>query len=243
MVNIQHVVSFSIFEKFNNIVTGISTRKSGSMTSGEKLHSENLSKFFSKFNISLKNIVFMHQVHGNKVIRITDEKLPYISKCDGIITGKKNIFLCATTADCLPIVFYDPCFQTIGICHAGYKGILSGIIKNMLDNLIKSGSCVDDLVIGIGPSIGECCYDVRTDRIDEFIRTFGEIKNMFRNRKNEYLLDLKTVAVWFMTKYGVDRGNIQVFPVCTRCNIDQFYSYRGDTKKTFGEFVTFIGKK
>src|SRR3989344_4656004 len=177
-------------------------------------------------NLHLKKIVFMKQVHGN-VTSFVDLSSPgVILDTDGIITNKQHIALCALTADCLPIFIYDPKNLCVGVVHAGYKGILKGVIEEATANFVKKASKVTDLLIGIGPSIGVCCYSVSRERVGQFQDKFAGFEDIYSADKGRYFLDLKSVAKQILVNSGVNSKNIDTMPVCTSCNNNIYYSYR-----------------
>ena len=168
----------------------------------------------------------MKQVHGN-VTSFVDLSSPgVILDTDGIITNKQHIALCALTADCLPIFIYDPKNLCVGVVHAGYKGILKGVIEEATANFVKKASKVTDLLIGIGPSIGVCCYSVSRERVGQFQDKFAGFEDIYSADKGRYFLDLKSVAKQILVNSGVNSKNIDTMPVCTSCNNNIYYSYR-----------------
>lgn len=233
--------SFTIFSKYKDLICVISTRESNSMKTNGKFQDKNINNFFKPYKIKKESIMFMDQVHGSRIAAVSKKNLGNLLPCDGIITSEKNIYLCVLTADCLPVIFYDPVMRIVGAAHAGYKGILAGIIENMLKIFLNSGSKVKNITVAIGPSIGVCCYNVDKNRINKFIKKFGNIPGMYKKENNESYLNLKQVVVKLLQRYKVKNSNIEVLPICTKCNINKFYSYRGDSKNTFGEFMTFAG--
>jgi len=177
-------------------------------------------------------------------------KLAYILNADGLITNKKNVFLCIVTADCLPVIFYDEKMGIVGIAHVGYKGILKGILKNMVLGFKKMRSDTKDILVGIGPAIGVCCYDVSYERIkmfDNLLNADGDsgqarMTNLYQLRKGKYFLDLKNIAKQIFISEGILEKNIEVSDICTKDNIKEFFSFRGEGPKNFGEFATIVGR-
>ena len=82
-----------------------------------------------------KNLILMHQTHSNKVIEIDKNNIEKKVNSDAIITRLKNIALGVVTADCVPILIYDYKNKVVGCIHAGWKGALSGIIKNTVTRI------------------------------------------------------------------------------------------------------------
>jgi len=167
-------------------------------------------------------------------------KLVHIPKADGLITSRKNVFLGVVTADCLPVIFYDKKSEIVGIVHAGYKGILKGILKNMVLSFKKLGSDTKNILVAIGPSIGVCCYDVSIERVEMFVNAFEGIKT-HKIRNGKYFLDLKNIAKQSLISEGVSENNIEVSNICTKDYIKDFFSFRGEGR-IVGEFVTIVGR-
>lgn len=228
------------FSKNNGLVHGISTRFFGSIKDKGRINEGDLKKFLDVLNIDRKNVVFPEQVHGSNVIIIDDSKKKFILNADGLITAKKNFFLGVVTADCLPVIFYDETMGIVGISHAGYKGLLSGILQEMLKAMKKMGVDVKNIKIAIGPAIGVCCYDVSIERVELFKNAFKSIKT-HEKRNGKYFLDLKNIAKQRLILEGVPENNIEVSDICTKDNIKDFFSFRGEGKEKFGEFATIIG--
>ena len=85
-----------------------------------------------------KNLIIPDQYHSNKCLIATPNN-PY-PKCDALVTSDNSLILGITAADCLPIIFYDPKNHVIGIAHAGWKGLVKGVIQNTLNKMIKLGA-------------------------------------------------------------------------------------------------------
>lgn len=171
------VYKFNIFEGLN-IVCGVSVRQLGSMAGSEKVNKKNVEKFCEILNIDPARTVFPRQTHSANIRFVDNINVCKLDNADGLITDKRNIFLGIVTADCLPICFFDRKLGLVGIAHAGYKGILKGIVLKMIDRFKKFGSNLSDIKIAIGPSIGRGCYDVLPDRIKQFKKHIRKIQFM-----------------------------------------------------------------
>lgn len=234
--------TFHLFQKYPELITHISTKKDGNMlTKDRKISVRKVKQYLKSRYADTRDVVVMGQVHGNDVRLIQKKQTSKITQTDGLLTKEKNIFLGVVTADCLPIIFYDPVQKSIGVCHAGYKGLLRGIIQVEVNKLKEMGTKSDQLLVGIGPAIGTCCYDVTEDRIAEFQKRHPTLIDFFIKKDGKYFLDLKIIAVQFLRALGIKETNIEIIPICTKSQNDLFYSYRGDTPESFGDFVTLIG--
>lgn len=239
----EDIVFFESLAKNTDVLQAVSTRVFGSMKTNGIFAKGSLEKFLSKLKIDFEKAVFMKQAHGSR-IKIVDTKTKgLIEGVDGMLTDKKNIFLCATTADCLPIAFYEPEKKIAGVTHAGYKGILKGILPSMVKGLIQLGADIKKVKACIGPGIGICCYDVKKQRVKDFQNSFPGFEDMFRLSGSRFFLDLKKITKSELIRLGIEKNNIEDLQICTKCNNERFFSFRGDTRESFGEFVTVIGVK
>ncbi len=173
---------------------------------------ENIAKYYELPN---HNIITLHQTHSNqsKILKNNPDKEEYIY--DGVVTNKKNLILSILTADCAPILFYDPKKIIIGACHAGWKGALSGIIENTLKNMTYLGSKSEDIKCAIGPCIGKKSYYVRKD----FYKIFTS-----KNKKNgQFFIKLSSDRYLFSLKdFIINKLKLlKISDICT-INIDTF---------------------
>jgi len=236
----NNIYKFKIL-KSQNIIHGVSTKFFGSIKNNGNINKKNLKSFLDAIHLEVKSVVFPEQVHGSSVVTIDDSKKQFIQNADGLITNKKNVFLGIVIADCLPVIFYDEKMDIVGVAHAGYKGVLGGILQEMLVLMRKMGADVKNIKIAIGPAIGVCCYDVPIERVEIFEDTFRGIKT-HEKRYGKYFLNLKNIAKQIFISEGILEKNIEVSDVCTKENIKNFYSLRGDGPKNFGEFATVVGR-
>jgi len=196
---------------------------------------ENLSKFAQGIGIT-GDIISMKQIHSSTVRAIENTSDLRISATDGLITSKKNLPLSVLTADCLPLLFYDPKQQVIGVVHAGYKGILNHIIENTIHRFTTDfTSDPKDIIVGIGPCIEMMCYEVSQELIGEFDKAFPEFENICAEIGGKYFLNLREVAQQSLAKAGILKEHIEVMNICTKCD-KNFYSYRSGDK--FERFVS-----
>jgi YfiH family protein len=133
---------------------------------------------------------------------------------DGLWTEEPDLPLLALTADCLPIaiVRVDGDLPGVAVLHAGWRGLLGGIVAEGVRSL--GGR----LHAAIGPAIGPCCYEVGEEVADPFSSTFGP--DVLRGRK----LDLWTVAERALRDAGVEE--VERVDLCTHCSPELFFSHR-----------------
>lgn len=194
----------------------------------------------AKFTALQKMVCIPDQIHSDKVIYIkkfTEKK--HIG--DGLITDKK-IYLGVYTADCLPILFFDAEKKIIAAIHAGWRGLLNGIILNTVELMTKTGSDKRRIIIAIGPHIRKCCYEISNDLSDRFFTKYKYFNKKARSKtkhSTHEFFSLTTVAVSQLKYASIPSENIDALDICTSCNT-KFYSYRRDHNKS-GRMLNTIG--
>jgi polyphenol oxidase len=136
---------------------------------------------------------------------------------DASYTNSSEHLLSVLTADCIPIIFYHP-DGVVAVTHAGWRGILNGIIPATLNVLPKKPVAV------LGPAIGTCCYEVSEELAKDFADRFGE-SVVDRNFPKPHL-DLVTSAMKQLQEGEV--SELEASDLCTYCHPDLFFSYRRD---------------
>src|SRR5579883_3506005 len=151
---------FSIFNEFPEVTVALSNKLHGSMKIQYELGKEdtaiiNRKKFFKQHNINIhKTVVAQLAQHNHVSIIKKMHQGSYIPQTDGLLTNDQNVFLTVTVADCLPIYLYDPKTKTVGLLHAGWKGLHANIIDNAIKTMIKEFRTQSrHMFAGIGPSI------------------------------------------------------------------------------------------
>ena len=152
-----------------------------------------------------------------------------MKNCDGFVSNTKNLYINAKSADCTPVLLYDPKQKVIGAVHSGWKGTVQKIahfaVKLMVDNF---NSNPKNIVAGIGPSNGPCCYEVGDEVVERVAMEF-ETNSPFLilNSKNKKVhFDLWKTNEYILLESGLLKTNIETSGLCTQCNPELFYSAR-----------------
>jgi purine-nucleoside/S-methyl-5'-thioadenosine phosphorylase / adenosine deaminase len=177
---------------------------------------------------------FARQVHGAAVL--VAERAGRVGEGDVLVTEQRGLPLAIITADCLPIVIYDPLRRRLGAVHAGWRGTVQSVTRAAVDRLVESGSDADGLVVAIGPSIGPCCYEVDAPVIDRLRAAFpgGWEHWVTPAGPGKWMLDLWAANEDQLTAADVDPNMIDNLRLCTACNLDRFYSYRREGSTRLG---------
>lgn len=212
---------------------------------GNDIVLDNRKQIAEQLSIPPDSFVFASQVHGNGVFIVHDDdrgkgafdRSTYLCDVDAMVTNRKGICLVTQAADCVPILFYDPITNAIGAAHAGWKGTVAKIpaevVKSMIDEF---GANPNDLLVGIGPSIGSCCYEVGEEVVSMVNETFGSIDGLIL--KNEKFIkpvfDLWEANRRTLVEVGVKSEKIEIAGICTKCNNHLFFSARAGDLGRFG---------
>lgn len=247
----NNLLIFKNLEKFPEIAHFSTTRKGGVCEGNYKSFNlgnysdddptkiyENRTSLARRFFLKHKDLITPHQVHGSEVFVVDSdflkleegERLEKLYGYDASITNERGLFLCVTTADCVPILLYDAKQQAIAAIHAGWRGTSERIVEK---TIIKMQSLYntkpENIVAAIGPSISLKHYEVGKDVEKEFInRGFSfNTRNSFRHPITKKLhIDLKEINRQELLRLGVLKNNIEKTRYCTFSNGRLFFSAR-----------------
>ncbi len=131
---------------------------------------ENYRRFLKAIGAPEGHIAMTNQVHGGAVRCITTADVkgdPYDKvgyEADGLMTDLPGVTLLVYTADCIPVLFYDPVRRVAAAVHAGWRGTAAVIAAVAVETLEREfGSCPADLRAAVGPAIGKCCFETDSD--------------------------------------------------------------------------------
>ena len=160
-----------------------------------------------------------------------------VANCDALITNKKGIVLAVLTADCVPILLLDTKKNVIATIHAGWKGTKSEIVSKTVKKMIDTfDSNPKDIIAGIAPSIGACCYEVDED----VAKHFFNVPTAYIKKGKKYMIDLPNINKQQLIQSGLLESNIEMSGICTVCEVDTFFSYRKENGCS-GRFMSMIG--
>ena len=244
----------SNYLNFKNIRHGFSLRYGG--VSSKPWQSLNCSYFVNDspehvsinkrkilYNLGFKSDFYVKQVHGNKIVNAEDYfQTKNIIEADGIICKTYNLPISITTADCAPILMVDPYSNIIGAAHAGWKGAISGVADNLIDNFRMNGSNLENIYVVIGPCISKESFEVKSDMINTSIEKDPNSEKFFSKVLNLDYFDLSAYLIEKIKIAGV--SNISCLGEDTYSNPERFFSHRYETynKKTItGRMINIIG--
>jgi len=109
------------------------------------------------------------------------------------------------TADCAPLIIYDPKKIVVSVVHAGWKGAYKGIVQKVVNYLVKKGSKRKDLVSVIGPSISVSSYEVKNDFYKKFLKQSKKNKVFFKLIRKRMFFDLKKYITNQLLRLGIKK--------------------------------------
>ncbi|ONI38385.1 hypothetical protein AN640_02615 [Candidatus Epulonipiscium fishelsonii] len=202
--------------------------------SGDDLNvvKQNYKLLAQKLGIPYESMTCSAQVHETNIKQVTYEDrgngVIFPNKwdsVDGIYTMEKDITLVTHYADCVPLFFYAPKHHLIGLAHAGWRGTVNKICEKMVKIWNeKHNVAYEDIQVGIGPSIGACCFEVNADVSEPFVNTFGKADFIKFKENGKANIDLWECNERMLQNLGI--YNIQIANICTCCNSDKYFSHR-----------------
>jgi len=192
---------------------------------------ENLRRLAAFLSVAPEQVCFATQVHGIELIDVTGP-VPggRAGLCDGLATATPGVALMVRTADCLPLLLFDPQRRAVAAMHAGRRGTLADAAGAAVRHLVQRYGCAPrTLQAAIGPAAGRCCYAVNAAAVAELraARPADAAQFIGRAPDGQPTLDLAGINRAQLLAAGVPADRIELSPDCTICN-RAYFSYRRD---------------
>ena len=240
------------FDNLSNIpgvVHAISTRAGGvsegrcaslntSYTVGDANENvgENLRRVANALGSRPEDLSSAYQVHGRGVT-VVDEQTEARPRCVVLVTRSTAKTLMLRFADCTPVLLADPKTRVVAVVHAGWRGSAVHAASAAVEALTARFGCQPrDIVAGIGPAIGPCCYTVGQDVVD----AFADRPGLFVETDGQTRLDLWQANQQSLVEAGVPAEKIEVAGICTHCHSERFFSHRANGGQPAGRFAALI---
>ncbi|WP_321288148.1 peptidoglycan editing factor PgeF [uncultured Sunxiuqinia sp.] len=239
---------FEIFD--SNGLTNFCSTKIGWRRNGDTRFTGNLKDDYMPFRGELSSalklspgqLIFPRQNHGTGIQIVHKlNHLPDISETDALITNQPGICICVQTADCVPILLYDPVKAVIASVHAGWRGTVSQILVKTIQTMQANfNTNPSDISMGIGPSICQDNYEVGEDVIAQVKTQFVNHSDLLAPTKpGKAKLDLWEANKTLALKAGIFESQIEIMGLCSYQEQSLFYSARRDGADT-GRMVSGI---
>jgi len=186
-----------------------------------------------KLGYDPNRLVHMRQIHSDRVVIVdpaTDD-FEHPPECDALITDEPGVPLMVMTADCTPVLLFDPVQNVIAVAHAGRAGALKGIVpKTIAQMQQRFASRRRDILVVLGPSIRSCCYEVGEEVAKEV--TDAGFGYAVVKREDRFYLEVNAVIKRQLEETGISKEQIEDLEICNACKNETFFSYRADRQKT-----------
>ena len=201
--------------------------------------SENRRRLAETLGIEPRHLIVPKQVHGDKIATIDNHFLTlppfkqslHINDCDALITNQKGVCIGVTTADCLPILLYDPTQRVAAAIHAGWRSTVLKIVEKTIVAMSSIfGTSASDLIAAMGPAIGQQAFEVG----EEVMTAFNKVGLLYETafyrhpETGKGHINLSEVNRLQLIDCGVDHKNIEMAELCTHSNRHTFFSARRD---------------
>lgn len=222
--------------QLDTVIHGFSQRSAGDMEQS----GENRDQFVHKLGFKTSPVL-AEQVHDNRIQTVDAQSVGIMSGVDGLVS--RDVPVAVVMADCVPVLLVDAFGKAYAAVHAGWKGTLGGVVGNAVKEMVRVGADTRRTWAVVGPHIGACCYHVPEERVRAFTARFGSDEKMAFKIKGEWHLDIGWANYRQLLTAGLLADHIDAPPTCTSCQNNEFFSYRKDSKKTFGKMMAVIGFK
>jgi len=234
MLKKNQFIQYKIFEPYKNLVAFTSTKQSFSTTKtrftgdSSEIYIENRVMLAKTLGIETSQLVFPRQTHTDCVVKIDEIPENEIVETDALVSNCTGICLCVQTADCVPILLFDPKNKVIASVHAGWRGTVKKIAAITVRKMVQNyGSEQKDIVAAIGPSISPGIYEVG-DEVTDAVRIAIPNFNLalHKSSSGKYHVDLWEANRQILLETGLQPKHIEVLGECSFVETDKYYSAR-----------------
>ena len=168
---------------------------------------------------------WINQTHSK--ITVDADSISSIVNADASYSKKLGTVCGVLTADCMPVFVSNREGTAVGIAHAGWRGLVDGVIESLIESLDYNG---EDLIAHLGPAISQLSFEVGGEVKSQYLSKNKNFENCFAYSNNKYYLDLYEAARVVLKSFGVT--SISGGDRCTYKESDQYFSYRRDGKSS-----------
>lgn len=186
------------------------------------------------------HLVYPHQTHGTVIRQIGHEfimlapetKKMILEGVDAVVTDIPGVCVAVSTADCIPVLIYDPVNHAAAAVHAGWRGTVRHIARKTVEQMtVAYGTESKNLKCIIGPGISVDNFEVGKEVYDEFANAGFPMEHI-AVLKDKYHLNLWEANRIELESLGVQSDNIYIKGVCTYDHNDEYFSARHDGADT-----------
>lgn len=243
----ENLLSYpDLFQFSTTIKDGVSTGNYSSFNlglySGDKPENvtKNRKRLCNILGIPLDNLYLPYQTHEDNICVIDQEFLSktgreqtrLLNGTDSVITNQKGICIGVTTADCVPVLIYDPVNRIVAAVHAGWRGTAAKIVRKTIERMQTEFRCnPSDIIAGIAPCISQKHFEVGEEVVEEFMTAGFSLENIsYRDATSRKIhIDLQNTNKYLLMQAGISLQHIEVADMCSYENDSLFFSARRQT--------------
>jgi hypothetical protein len=230
----NELIYYKIFSGFENVVAFTSTKQTFDTLNprftgdSSEIFVNNRVLLAEKLMIKPEQLVFPRQTHTNCVAEILDIPETEIKETDALVTDKTGICLCVQTADCVPILLFDPVNNVIAAVHAGWRGTVKKIAEVAVQKMVlKYNSLPENIVAAIGPSISPDIYEVGNEVVEEVRKSIPNAELLLhKNSSGKYHVNLWEANRQVLLGNGLAEKNIEILGECSFTESSKYFSAR-----------------
>lgn len=251
--NYNSLLEYETLRKYESLIAFTTTIEGGVSTgnytsfnlgeySGDSIEnvSMNRERLADMLSVSMDQMYFPYQTHGDNICVIDsgflsedkEQRKKLLHGVDAVITNQKGICIGVGTADCVPILIYDPSLKILAAVHAGWRGTVAKLAEKTVFEMIRLFGCKSaDLVAVIGPSISQEYFEVGEEVVYHFIDAGFCISDIGQRNKStdKWHIDLWKSNQVLLENAGLSPHNIDISGMCTYSNDELFFSARRQT--------------
>jgi hypothetical protein len=240
MHNKYHFIHYKIFEPYQNLVAFTSTKQSfdteKTRFTGDlpEIYTTNRQQLADKLGIEPEKLIFPRQTHTNCVAEINNIPESELKDTDALVTATPGICICVQTADCVPILLFDPEKRVIAAVHAGWRGTVKKIAAETVQKMVSQYQCDPaKIMAAIGPSISPAVYEVGDEVTEAFRQSIPNSEKVIHlTDTGKYHVDLWAANREVLIESGLFSENIELAEECSFTDNNRFFSARKEGADT-----------
>jgi len=230
----NELIYYKVFSGFENVVAFTSTKQTFDILNprftgdSADIFEYNRVLLAEKLMIKPEQLVFPRQTHTNCVAEISNIPENEIKETDALVTNQTGICLCVQTADCVPILLFDPMNNVIAAVHAGWRGTVKKIVEIAVQKMVlKYNSLPENIVAAIGPSISPEIYEVGNEVVEEVKKSIPNAEILLhKNSSGNFHVNLWEANRQILLENGLHRKNIEILGECSFTESNKYFSAR-----------------
>ena len=221
-------------------------RGSGQTPDDPTLVRENYRRFCAALGARPDGLVRSNQVHKDTIRHVTAADAGFLRPsgytADTLVTNEPGLSLMVFSADCIILLLWDPVSRSVGAVHAGWRGTALDLPAKTVRELGRLfGAEPGNIRVAIGAGIGPCCFETHGDVPGAMCAAFGPGAEAYiAPRGEKWTVDLKELNAWRLREAGVPAEQIDIFPLCTACHPELYWSHRktGERRGVQGALIS-----